>query len=289
MAQRTGDMFAALFQRAGDAFRDLVDARGDRIRDQRDVLAQVDLHSGDGATHLFGLADQIIALMRDVLQQRANADFVVGIGALERSDFVRDQAFEFARACNRAFDAIAHRRDLAADRLADGDDEIARGNLRARRIAARPAPSIARSSAIPGRARPDRRGNRTAARARRTTPQGRQAPARRRCPGRSGPAARAGNSPSGSVRRQSRPRRRSPRRYRRCGSGDRAARPAAIARWFRGRRWPAGARGPFHRWVRKTADQRQFVVRESRCRNRASTANCLSAPRSDRGWRWACR
>jgi hypothetical protein len=36
-------------------------------------VAQVDLHAGDGAANLLGLADQIVALMGDVLQQRANA------------------------------------------------------------------------------------------------------------------------------------------------------------------------------------------------------------------------
>ena len=124
-----GDVGAALFQRAGDALGDLVDARGDRVRDQRDVVAQVDLHAGNGAANLLGLADQIVALMGDVLQQRADAHFVVGIGALERRDFVGDQRFEFAGARDRALDAVAHRGDLAADRLTDGHHRIGGGAL----------------------------------------------------------------------------------------------------------------------------------------------------------------
>ena len=124
MAQGGGDVGAALFKRAGDAFRDFVDARGDRVRNQRDVVAQVDLHAGDGAANLLGLADQVVALMGDVLQQRADAHFVVGIGALERCDFVGHQRFKFAGARDRAFDAVAHRRDLAADRLTDGDHRV---------------------------------------------------------------------------------------------------------------------------------------------------------------------
>ena len=68
IAQRGGDVGAALFQRAGDALGDLVDAGGDRIRDQRDVVAQIDLHAGDGAAYLLGLSDQVVALMGDVLQ-----------------------------------------------------------------------------------------------------------------------------------------------------------------------------------------------------------------------------
>ena len=125
IAERAGDVGAALFQRAGDALGDLVDAGCDRIRDQRDIVAKVDLHAGDGAANLLGLADQIVALMGDVLQQRADAHLVVAVGALERRDFVGNQGFEFAGARDRALDAVAHGRDFAADRLADGHHRVA--------------------------------------------------------------------------------------------------------------------------------------------------------------------
>ena len=46
--------------------------------------------------------------MRDILQQRADAHFVVGIGALERGDFVGDQRFQFAGARDRPLDPVAH-------------------------------------------------------------------------------------------------------------------------------------------------------------------------------------
>jgi hypothetical protein len=59
-----------------------------------------------------------------VLQQGANAHFVVAIGALERGDLVGDEGFKFAGARDRAFDAVAHRGDLAADRLTDGHHGI---------------------------------------------------------------------------------------------------------------------------------------------------------------------
>src|SRR5438874_5977784 len=84
IAERTCDVGAAFFQRTGDALCDLVDAGGDRIRDQRDIVAQVDLHAGDGATNLLGLADQIVALMRDILQQSADSHLVVAVSALKR-------------------------------------------------------------------------------------------------------------------------------------------------------------------------------------------------------------
>ncbi len=125
IAQRAGDVGAALLERAGDAFGDLVDPRGDRIRDQRDVVAQVDLHAGNRAANLFGLADQVVALVGDVLQQRANPHFVVAVGAFQRGNFVGDQGFEFAGARDRALDAVAHGGDFAPDRLADGDHGVA--------------------------------------------------------------------------------------------------------------------------------------------------------------------
>ncbi len=130
MAQRRRDVLAALFQCAGDALGDLVDARGDRVRDQRDVVAQIDLHAGDRAAHLLGLADQIVALVGDVLQQRADAHFVVGIGAFQRRHFVGNQGLEFAGARDRTLDAVAHRRDLAADRLTDRHHGIGGGVFR---------------------------------------------------------------------------------------------------------------------------------------------------------------
>ena len=133
VAERGGDVGAALFQRAGDALGDFVDARGDRVRNQRDIVAQVDLHAGNGAANLLGLADQVVALMGDVLQQGADAHFVVAVGALERRDLVGNQRFEFAGARDRAFDAVAHGRDFAADRLTDGDHGVAGGALRLRK------------------------------------------------------------------------------------------------------------------------------------------------------------
>ena len=66
------------------------------------------------------------------LEQIADADFVVVIGALERGDFVVDEGFEFGGARQRALDAVAHRRDFAADGLSDRDDLFARRGFRLR-------------------------------------------------------------------------------------------------------------------------------------------------------------
>ena len=64
--------------------------------------------------------------MGEGLQQAADAHFVVVIGALQRGHFIGDESFKLSGARKRALDAVAHRGDLAADRLADRDDRLAR-------------------------------------------------------------------------------------------------------------------------------------------------------------------
>ncbi len=130
VAERAGDVLAAVLQAGGDALGHFIDARGDLVADHGDVLAQVDLHAGNRVAHLFGLADQVVALMGDVLQQGADTHLVVAVGAFERCDLVGYQCFQFAGARDRAFDAVAHRRDFAADRLADRDHRLARRTFR---------------------------------------------------------------------------------------------------------------------------------------------------------------
>ncbi len=87
------------------------------------------MHAVDGVANLLGLADQRVALAAEILQQRADAHLVVVVGVFERGDFVGDQRLELGGARERALDAVAHGRDLAADRLADGDDRLARNRL----------------------------------------------------------------------------------------------------------------------------------------------------------------
>ena len=124
-AERERDVLALLGQRLGDLLGAVVDLCGDVVADRGNVVRQIEMHAGDGVAHLLGLADQGVALMRERLEQAADADFVVVVGALERGDFVGDQRFELGGARQRALDAVAHRRDLAADGLADGDDGLA--------------------------------------------------------------------------------------------------------------------------------------------------------------------
>ena len=118
-------MLAAFFEGVGNVLRDFIDAPRNRVADERNVLTQIDLHAGQCLADLFGLPCEVFALSGDIVQQSANANFVVAVGALERGDFVADQRFEFAGARDRALDAVTHRGDFAADGLADADHGIA--------------------------------------------------------------------------------------------------------------------------------------------------------------------
>ncbi len=130
MAERAGDVLALFGQRHGDAARGVVDLLGDELADLRDVVAEVEMHAVDGVADLLGLSDQRVALAAEILQQRADAHFVVVVGVFERRHLVGDQRLELGGARQRALDAVAHGRDFAADRLTDGDDRLARDRLR---------------------------------------------------------------------------------------------------------------------------------------------------------------
>ncbi len=252
IAERAGDVGAALFQRARDALCDLVDAGGDGVGNQRDIVAQVDLHAGNGAADLFGLSDQVVALMGDILQQRADAHLVVGIGAFERGDFVGDQGLEFARARNGAFDAIAHGGDLAADRLADRDHRVGGRAFRLGKADCDLGHGLgddAEFLAAPGDA-----GHEVEQQDRRKEQRGKTGKHQH---------AAAALADGGLNRRQeadreqrrsprSRPRRKASRAGRSCGRAGPSGSPAGSVRWCRGRRWPAGAAAaaachPLHR------------------------------------------
>ena len=84
------------------------------------------MHVADRRTHLFGLSDQRVALVGELLQQAADADLIIAVGALERGNLVVNERFELAGARERSLNAIAHGRHFAADGLSDGHDGIAR-------------------------------------------------------------------------------------------------------------------------------------------------------------------
>ena len=92
-------------------------------------MAQIEVDAVDGVADLPGLADEGVALAAQILQQRPDAHFVVVVGMFEGGHLVRHQRLELGGARERALDAVAHGGHFAADRLAHGDDRLARDRL----------------------------------------------------------------------------------------------------------------------------------------------------------------
>ena len=122
--ERDGDLLAALGQRHGDAVAGVGDVLGDRLGGDAQVLRQRLLGADDRGADALRVDDDRLALAGEVVDQRAHARLVVGIGALERRDLVVDEELQFAGAGERALDAVADGGDFAADRLADIDHRV---------------------------------------------------------------------------------------------------------------------------------------------------------------------
>ena len=129
-AERQRDVLALVCQRMGDALRGFAHAIGDEVADGGNVLAEVEMDAGDGVAYLLGLADQRVALAGEVVQQAANADFVVVIGPLQRGDLVMHERFQFGGARQRALHPVAHGGDFAANCVTDGNDQLVCHGLR---------------------------------------------------------------------------------------------------------------------------------------------------------------
>ena len=77
-------MRAALLERVNDVGCDFIDARGNRVADRRNFQMQIYLHARKCVPNLFELTREIFALGGDIVQQSADADFIIAIGTLKR-------------------------------------------------------------------------------------------------------------------------------------------------------------------------------------------------------------
>ncbi|WP_413468415.1 pentapeptide repeat-containing protein [Mesorhizobium muleiense] len=82
------------------------------------------MRAGDRGAHAFGVGDHRFALAAQPVDERADAGFILRIGALDLVDLAVDQGFELDGTCKRALDAFTHGRNLAADGLTDHHDAI---------------------------------------------------------------------------------------------------------------------------------------------------------------------
>ncbi len=70
------------------------------------------------------MGDDGVALAAEPVDQRADARLVLRVGALDLVDLGVDERFQLDGARQRALDAFAHGRDLAAHGLADHHDAV---------------------------------------------------------------------------------------------------------------------------------------------------------------------
>ena len=64
-----------------------------------------------------GLIDNGLALRGEIIDQCAQPHFVLVIGGFNCRNFGMDNSFQLGSARNRPLNAVAHRRDFAADGL----------------------------------------------------------------------------------------------------------------------------------------------------------------------------
>ena len=109
-------------ERCGDAAAGAIDALGDAAARLFELFRQRIMGAGHRGADTLGIADDRFTFGRQAVDERADAPLILGIGALQSGHFGAHDRLEFAGARQRPFDAVAHRGDLAADRLRQGDD-----------------------------------------------------------------------------------------------------------------------------------------------------------------------
>jgi len=81
--------------------------------------------TADTTNPAWNAAQNGFTLGRKLIDERAHAAFVVGIGIFQIADFVAHDRVELGGARYRALDPVAHGRNFAPDRLGEGDDLVA--------------------------------------------------------------------------------------------------------------------------------------------------------------------
>ncbi len=129
-AQREGNLLAFRAERCRHAPARFADRLRKAHRCGREIAREGFVRADDRGTHLFGIDDDLFALLRQAVDQRADAPLVIRVRALEVRDLRAHHGFELARAGERALDPVAKRGDFAADRLRQRHDLLGRDRLR---------------------------------------------------------------------------------------------------------------------------------------------------------------
>jgi hypothetical protein len=120
----------------GEGFARGREANGDFFGGERQVFLELVVDADDRGADALGVVDDRLAFGAEFVDETANAQFVVGVAALERVDFGVHERFELGGAGDGALDAFVHRRDLAANGLADGHDALGGDGFRLRQTKA---------------------------------------------------------------------------------------------------------------------------------------------------------
>jgi hypothetical protein len=122
-------MFTFFRERPCDPLSHLVDLVCNQVSNRGDIVREVEMNAGNGVSHVFGLVDQIFALIAQLGQKVPNPDFIVIVGTLKRGDFVVHERFQLRGTGKGAFHAISHGCDLAANGLSDRNNRFSRDSL----------------------------------------------------------------------------------------------------------------------------------------------------------------
>jgi len=122
------ELGAGVFGAHQDVFRDAagraVECARDAVGDVLHVEGESFVGMRDRVAQMRGVFDDRVTFVVEFADQCTHAVFVLVVGALERRDFAPHHGLEFGCARDGAFDAVAERRDFAADGLADRNDGV---------------------------------------------------------------------------------------------------------------------------------------------------------------------
>ena len=124
VAERRSDGVAARVEGTGHPFAGAGHRGDDAFCRAIELLRQVLVRPGDRAANALRIGDDGFALCDELVDEGADADLVVGIGPFQGRDLAANQGFQLTGTGERPLDAVAHGRDLAADRLRHGEDGI---------------------------------------------------------------------------------------------------------------------------------------------------------------------
>ena len=118
------ERLGAVVEERGEALGGFLDPLQDLFGGLVHVGHKAFVRADHGGAQALGMGQHRLALGAEILDEAADLRLVVGIGPLEGGNFRMDDVFEFGRAGQGPFDAVAERGDFPTNRLADAGDPL---------------------------------------------------------------------------------------------------------------------------------------------------------------------